>query len=1762
MPWCTDELAQVQNHPNSKHSCTKTFKAWCTNALSSVGFANGQDGQCTMEEPVSYTHLMPWCTDNLGHVQNPPTVSYTHRDVYKRQPHTNTMTGLVHKRFEFGGFCKWPRWSVHHGRACLLYTSYAVAWCTNALSSVGFANGQDGQCTMEEPVSYTHLMPWCTDNLGHVQNPPTVSYTHRDVYKRQPHTNTMTGLVHKRFEFGGFCKWPRWSVHHGRACLLYTSYAVAWCTNALSSVGFANGQDGQCTMEEPVSYTHLMPWCTDNLGHVQNPPTVSYTHRDVYKRQPHTNTMTGLVHKRFEFGGFCKWPRWSVHHGRACLLYTSYAVAWCTNALSSVGFANGQDGQCTMEEPVSYTHLMPWCTDNLGHVQNPPTVSYTHRDVYKRQPHTNTMTGLVHKRFEFGGFCKWPRWSVHHGRACLLYTSYAVAWCTNALSSVGFANGQDGQCTMEEPVSYTHLMPWCTDNLGHVQNPPTVSYTHRDVYKRQPHTNTMTGLVHKRFEFGGFCKWPRWSVHHGRACLLYTSYAVAWCTNALSSVGFANGQDGQCTMEEPVSYTHLMPWCTDNLGHVQNPPTVSYTHRDVYKRQPHTNTMTGLVHKRFEFGGFCKWPRWSVHHGRACLLYTSYAVAWCTNALSSVGFANGQDGQCTMEEPVSYTHLMPWCTDNLGHVQNPPTVSYTHRDVYKRQPHTNTMTGLVHKRFEFGGFCKWPRWSVHHGRACLLYTSYAVAWCTNALSSVGFANGQDGQCTMEEPVSYTHLMPWCTDNLGHVQNPPTVSYTHRDVYKRQPHTNTMTGLVHKRFEFGGFCKWPRWSVHHGRACLLYTSYAVAWCTNALSSVGFANGQDGQCTMEEPVSYTHLMPWCTDNLGHVQNPPTVSYTHRDVYKRQPHTNTMTGLVHKRFEFGGFCKWPRWSVHHGRACLLYTSYAVAWCTNALSSVGFANGQDGQCTMEEPVSYTHLPSHLAIPLCTANDDHATPALTTLTPHIAILHKAPHQAISVCRGAPPTLAIKLPTKPSSYGVVHRPTRPCAKPTELKTFVHQDFHGIHLGTFGGLSNPHYSFGDISRPFQPSHLKNHEIHFFTKLPTKPSSNAVVHRPPWPCAKPSEIKTFVHQDFHGIHLGTFLGLSNPHISKTTNFIFSQNSPQAIKLCRGAPTTLAMCKTLRPQNFRAPRLSWYSFGDISRPFQPSHFKNHEFHFFTNLPTSHQAMPWCTDNLGHVQNPPTSKLSCTKTFMVFIWGHFSAFPTLTFQKPRISFFHKPPHKPSSYAVVHRQPWPCAKPSDLKTFVHQDFHGIHLGTFLGLSNPHISKTTNFIFSQTSPQAIKLCRGAPTTLAMCKTLRPQNFRAPRLSWYSFGDISRPFQPSHFKNHEFHFFTNLPTSHQAMPWCTDNLGHVQNPPTSKLSCTKTFMVFIWGHFSAFPTLTFQKPRISFFHKPPHKPSSYAVVHRQPWPCAKPSDLKTFVHQDFHGIHLGTFLGLSNPHISKTTNFIFSQTSPQAIKLCRGAPTTLAMCKTLRPQNFRAPRLSWYSFGDISRPFQPSHFKNHEFHFFTNLPTSHQAMPWCTDNLGHVQNPPTSKLSCTKTFMVFIWGHFSAFPTLTFQKPRISFFHKPPHKPSSYAVVHRQPWPCAKPSDLKTFVHQDFHGIHLGTFLGLSNPHISKTTNFIFSQTSPQAIKLCRGAPTTLAMCKTLRPQNFRAPRLSWYSFGDISRPFQPSHFKNHEFHFFTNLPTSHQAMPWCTDNLGHVQNPPTSKLSCTKTFMVFIWGHF
>jgi len=87
---------------------------------------------------------------------------------------------------------------------------------------------------------------------------------------------------------------------------------------------------------------------------------------------------------------------------------------------------------------------------------------------------------------------------------------------------------------------------------------------------------------------------------------------------------------------------------------------------------------------------------------------------------------------------------------------------------------------------------------------------------------------------------------------------------------------------------------------------------------------------------------------------------------------PQMNTMKFLVHKSFEFGGFCTWRRLAVHHGIArwlggefCEKFTFVILeirglerpnnvpnwipwkSWCTKVLSSVGCAHGQVGRCT-----------------------------------------------------------------------------------------------------------------------------------------------------------------------------------------------------------------------------------------------------------------------------------------------------------------------------------------------------------------------------------------------------------------------------------------------------------------------------------------------------------------------------------------------------------------------------------------------------------------------------------------------------------------------------------------------------------------------------------------------------------------------------------------------------------------------------------------------
>ena len=232
---------------------------------------------------------------------------------------------------------------------------------------------------------------------------------------------------------------------------------------------------------------------------------------------------------------------------------------------------------------------------------------------------------------------------------------------------------------------------------------------------------------------------------------------------------------------------------------------------------------------------------------------------------------------------------------------------------------------------------------------------------------------------------------------------------------------------------------------------------------------------------------------------------------------------------------------------------------------------------------------------------------------------------------------------------------------------------------------------------------------------------MAHRPIWPCAKRTELKTFVHQQFYGTHVGTFGGNSNLHISKTMNFIFSHNTPP----------------------------------------------------------SHLPKPCHTDQLGHVQNKPNSKHSCTKNFIVLIWGNLEAIPTFTSQKPWISFFYKIPH----------------------------------------------------------QGIYLSRATPTNLAMFKTHRTQKIGAPRILRYSFGDTWRPFQTLHLKTMNFIFSQNTLPSHLPESCHTDQLGHVQNTSNSKHWHTKNFILLISGTWRPFQPLHLKNHEFHFFTKHPTQAST-------------------------------------------------------------------------------------------------------------------------------------------------------------------------------------------------------------------------------------------------------------------------------------------------------------------------------------
>jgi len=148
-------------------------------------------------------------------------------------------------------------------------------------------------------------------------------------------------------------------------------------------------------------------------------------------------------------------------------------------------------------------------------------------------------------------------------------------------------------------------------------------------------------------------------------------------------------------------------------------------------------------------------------------------------------------------------------------------------------PQMNTMKVLVHQSFEFDGFYTWPRLSVHHD---------ITRWLGG------------------EFWSKTEIRGFWDVRVG--------------LASKCPQMNTMKVLVHECFEFGGFCTWPSWSVHHDIARWLGGEFL--W---KIEIHGFWDVMEG------------LASKCAQ------------------------INIMKVLVHDSFEFSGFCTWPSWSVHHG-------------------------------------------------------------------------------------------------------------------------------------------------------------------------------------------------------------------------------------------------------------------------------------------------------------------------------------------------------------------------------------------------------------------------------------------------------------------------------------------------------------------------------------------------------------------------------------------------------------------------------------------------------------------------------------------------------------------------------------------------------------------------------------------------------------------------------------------------------------------------------
>jgi len=99
--------------------------------------------------------------------------------------------------------------------------------------------------------------------------------------------------------------------------------------------------------------------------------------------------------------------------------------------------------------------------------------------------------------------------------------------------------------------------------------------------------------------------------------------------------------------------------------------------------------------------------------------------------------------------------------------------------------------------------------------------------------------------------------------------------------------NTIKFVAHESFEFGGFCTWPRLSVHHGIA--RFVGGKFLWKNESLGFWDVRVGKAYKCPQMKSIKF---------------------------------------LVHESFEFWGICTWPRLAVHHGIARWLVGSFVKKW------------------------------------------------------------------------------------------------------------------------------------------------------------------------------------------------------------------------------------------------------------------------------------------------------------------------------------------------------------------------------------------------------------------------------------------------------------------------------------------------------------------------------------------------------------------------------------------------------------------------------------------------------------------------------------------------------------------------------------------------------------------------------------------------------------------------------------------------------------------